>query len=194
MLAVAILVGLVEGLVGWELQSPGGSLAIPCLKVGVIAVSVLLVGTWLLGRLEQKRACRAFVAASVCFGVVAVWWTYAFALPAAMAWDAGATPMATSSLIGAPANGSRCTTINSGSIGPMQAPFTQCASNASTGPVVFYGAVSNQDEGLAFVEGSMRDTLGGYACVRHLVGEWWAWQNAGTNCHLGYNFVPGPGF
>ena len=70
---------------------------------------------------------------TVLLGVAAVWWTWAFAMPAAMRWDASATPRALAALRGIGDDKSVCRNVMTGAIGPLRAPFRQCAINGPPG-------------------------------------------------------------
>ena len=175
----ALGVGLVAGYVGWKLVEPGASLVLTCIIVAAIPLAGLLVGWRWLRAPGDHTTRRLFVIATTTFGFAAVWWTYAFAMPASMAWDAAATSQAHHALIGVPVDKSQCIAITNGSIGPLRAPYNRCATNApQPGSVVYYYVMSGPRteadpyRGLVFNEGPASGLSD--ECVRHLTGDWYA--------------------
>jgi len=175
----AVAIGLVAGYVGWMLVTPGASLVLTCIIVAAISLVGLLIGWRWLRSPGDRTTRRLSVTATAIFGIAAVWWTYAFAMPAAMAWDTAATPQAQRALIGIPVDKTQCIAVMNGSVGPLRAPYNRCATSASlAGSVVYYYAMSGPRtdadpyRGLVFTEGPASGLLD--ECVGHLTGDWYA--------------------
>lgn len=201
-----IVVALVLGYLGWILPSPGGSLVVPTLIVLGVGAGVALVG-WVAASFRPLQRWRWIFAVGV--GVAAVLasiWTFAFSLPASLAWDAGATAQAQAALaslqVSAQAHGGvaplqPCTLHGSGSIGPLDAPYLECAVWTPEGHfVTFRTSGSGPDRGIAFTNAGARTFPD--ACTRHLVGEWWMFTEAADtdgdpgSCPIGYHYQGGP--
>ena len=120
-LGIALLVGLGDGYLGYVIESPGTSLAGHCLLVAVVAAAVAVVGWWV-SRKHYRLFPSVFVGAMAMVGILVVWWTWAFAMPAAMTWDTQATPRAVASLTGVGTDKSVCINVVSGSAGPSVRP------------------------------------------------------------------------
>ena len=187
--ALAVIMGVVELAVGWRLPVPGGSLVVPTIVVGVIAVAFTGMGWIILSVFHVRSAQLTFVVLSIVVGIAATWFTYAFSWPVQMSRDSGATPNAEAALVGVPPNTSRCTIITTGAVGPLRAPYRRCATNSPhPGSVVFYYAQTDPGTGIAsgivFNEGPVNDLSD--QCVRHLVGEWYAFTSDPAGL-TGYN-------
>jgi len=187
----AVAIGFVARYVGWTLVTPGASLVLTCVIVAAIPLIGLLVGWRWLRSPGDRTTRRLFVTATAVSGIAAVWWTYAFAMPAAMAWDTSATPQAQDALTGVPVNRTQCIAVMRGSIGPLRAPYNRCATSASlASSVVYYYAMSGPRtdadpyRGLVFTEGPASGLLD--ECVRHLTGGWYAFT-ADPSGLTGYN-------
>src|SRR6202041_83078 len=125
-LAVAVLVGLGDGYLAYRIESPGTSLAGHCLLIALIAGVATNAGWWF-WRKRNRRVAWFFAVTMGVVGVLALWWAWAFAMPAAMAWDSHATADARAALDGLPPDKSVCVEFRTGSIGPLNAPYTRCA-------------------------------------------------------------------
>jgi len=187
----AVAIGFVAGYVGWTLVTPGASLVLTSIIVAAISLVGLLVGWRWLRSPGDRTTRRLFVTAGAVSGIAAVWWTYAFAMPAAMAWDTAATPQAQHALIGVPVDKTQCIAVMRGSVGPLRAPYSRCATSASlASSVVYYYAMSGPRtdadpyRGLVFTEGPASGLLD--ECVRHLTGGWYAFT-ADPSGLTGYN-------
>lgn len=133
--------------------------------------------------------------------VAASVWTYQFSIPASVAWDGKAVPEAQLALARVTALRDPlqyCSTIQQGSIGSIEAPYTECAtSNPGFQLVTFvpgsYSAGSKMSSGLAYTDekAPFPDE-----CDRHLVGEWWMFApvlpESPGECPIGYHFQEGP--
>jgi hypothetical protein len=118
-----------------------------------------------------------------------------------LAWHAGASPDARAVLErvaaspknanGVPAN--PCAVVDQGGVGPMQAPFSECAGSTPYGDFVRFTTLSRPFRGLGYTD------LGAATfpdeCSRHLTGKWWMFvvdSNGMGNCPTGYRFAGAP--
>lgn len=201
-----IVAALVLGYLGWILPVPGGSLVVPALIVLGIGAGVGLVG-WVAASFRPLQSCRWTFAVGV--GVVAVLasvWTFAFSLPASLTWDSDATAQARAALAslqpsalahGGVAPLQPCTLHANGSIGPLDAPYLECAIWTPEGHfVTFRASGSGPARGIGFTDAGARTFPD--ACTRHLFGEWWMFtESADTDgdpgsCPIGYQFQGAP--
>jgi hypothetical protein len=197
----ALVVGPVLGYLGWVLPSPGGSLVAPTAVVAAAGLATAMVA-WVVAcfRPAWRDLWTFAVAAAVCTVLAAVW-TFEFSLPAAMAWDASATPSAARALLQvqhgplSPRGVPRypCTMVRSGTIGPLDAPYEECAVSSPEGHFVTYTAV-----GPGPIRGVGYTDIGAAAfpddCARQLTGRWWMFvqDTSGIgNCPFGYRFHGG---
>ena len=163
--------------VSWKLVSPGASLMVPCVAVAAFVLVALAAGLVILVPFGSPRAIVSYVLVAGLFGMAVIWWTWAFSLSAPMAWDSGATPHTLAALAKAPTHSSRCVVVTTGGIGPLRAPYQECAIGPShAGTVHFYamsgGSVVSPSRGLVFDEGPA--SFLSDECARHLVGRWYA--------------------
>jgi hypothetical protein len=165
-------------------EAPGTSLALPCTVIAVVGALIAL-GGWLLLRRRDRFTARAFPACMVVVTVGVVWWAWAFAMPVAMAMDHDATHNARTALAATSDTGKQvCVTVEHGSIGPLDAPYSRCAWSGAPVPTVTYFARTQQPRGLVFMPHGTACDIGEPA-VRHLVGSWYAFTDA-PNGALGY--------
>jgi hypothetical protein len=190
---------------GWILPSPGGSLLVPTLVV--LGIGVVLAGSnWVLACfVPKRRGLWTFTVATGVLTLLASIWTFWFSLPTAMWLDTGASRQAQSALVKLsqePRTGNglqinNCWTVETGSIGPLGAPYRECAI-ATT--VVGRPFVDVSFVPLASPEHSLEYTNSGTEafldlCYRHLIGLWWmtTWDHSGIgDCPIGYQFHGGP--
>lgn len=187
---VAILIGIAIGYLAYVIESPGTSLAGPCLLV-LLLVGVATIAGWWWSRKRNRSVAWLFAAAMCVVGVLVVWWAWAYAMPASMAWDSSANANALTALRGIEPEHSVCEEVSSGSIGPLGAPYERCAIVGVPGATVTYysgSAASSPARGLIFFEGSR--IAGTDQFVRHLVGDWYAFSQDPTGI-LGYSFTGG---
>jgi hypothetical protein len=128
-------------------------------------------------------------------------WTFWFSLPTSIAWDSAATLQAKQALnqvelgpknaFGVPA--APCVDVANGHIGPLLAPYRECAVSTYEGHFVVFTAVGSRlARGLGFSDigaGAFPDE-----CVRHLAGEWWMFVSDSSgigDCPIGYTFHGG---
>jgi hypothetical protein len=170
----------------------------PTLIVAGLGAVVAFVG-FLFALHPHLRSLRVFCVLVVGFTIAAAVWTYQFAIPASVAWDGNAVPQAQRALARANAIGNplqQCWTIREGSIGPIDAPYTECATSDPGFHIVTFvsGPVETGPDvrgGLAYTDrgaGSFADE-----CSRHLIGQWWTFtRDDGTGgCPVGYRFHGG---
>jgi hypothetical protein len=102
-------------------------------------------------------------------GVLAVVWTWSFALLATMAWNPPVTADAQATLRTVTIHHTRCHVVSTGSVGPLHTPYRTCATAGGSVPsrsqaIVEYVAMSGTTtvspaRGLAYIVGSSRGTL-----------------------------------
>lgn len=195
-IAIAVAFGFVEVSVGATRAVPGSSILLPTIVVALIALACLGLGSLVVGMFRVRAATLVFVVVSSLIGFGATWWAYAFSWPAAMALDSHATSQALAALTVVPVNDTQCVNIMTGAIGPLKAPYQRCTTNSPhPGSVVFYdalvgGAVASPASGLVFNEGPVSDLSD--QCVRHLVGDWYAFTSD-PNGLAGYSQCNGGG-
>ena len=173
----AALLGLFEGFVGFTSVTPGASLATTCALVATMGLIALTSGWVLLRRQRHSVPVRVFVVGTVLFGAAAVWWTWSFAMPTAMRWDPGATSRAQAALRGIGEDRSVCASVRTGVIGPLEAPYRQCAINGPPGSTVEYLVLSGEQvasPSRGLVHSDAPETTFSGECPRHLVGDWYA--------------------
>lgn len=191
--AIVALVAIFLGYMGWVLPSPGGSLAVPTLIVSGIGCAVG-VACWIItGRRAAAVAVLAITAAASV-------WTFAFSLPASVAWDSNATSQAQTALqelassprnqYGVPLR--PCSTTITGSVGPIGAPYRECAVSTPEGHFVIFTPAGQTGRGLGYTDTGAATFPD--ECSRHLTGEWWMFtrDSSGTGgCPVGYQFHGG---
>ena len=136
--------------------------------------------------------------------VPAAIWTFECALPAAIKWsDATGQAQDALSLLQHSAQNRHgtvppqpCVVHFTGSVGPLAAPYKECAIWTPVGHLVTFMANSPKASGgLVYTDrpsASFEDE-----CARHLVGDWWMFApstdsngNPGS-CYFGYRFAGG---
>jgi hypothetical protein len=194
---VALLVFVGLCCLGTRLQNPGRSLVLPALIVGGVGV-VPAVISWIVACFRPQR--RELWILSILFTVLAAcssFWTFDLAMPVSLIIDSSSTQRARAALTAVGSSHHfRCTTVESGSIGPLRPPFQMCAYPDTGGKysVIFTALTSSTDRGLSFTNFSTGDLQD--QCSRHIEGEWWAFggttevDNPG-GCLIGYQFHGG---
>lgn len=209
--ALALALGAVLGTVGWEMQDPGSQLLIEALVVAGIGLGICGLA-WVVGCFTPaRRGLWLFAVLGACASLAASIWTFEFALPASLAWDASATRAALSALVaahrapkgpdGEPVE--PCVGVSAGGVGPLAAPYRVCPTLLTHGryDVTFYaatasGGVALPTRGLAFTNLRPPPASNPFPdeCSRHLTGAWWAFEQTvdrpGT-CPFGYQFHGG---
>ena len=195
-----ILVGLVLGYLGWALPTPGDSLLVPTLIVAGVGLAIAVVGA-IFALHPRLTSLWLFCGVVLVLTVVASLWTFQFALPASVAWDASATQQAQTVIARVNAeplvNGvppGHCWTVQNGSIGDVQAPYRECGISTPEGHFVTFVSVGvgPKGGGLGYTDrgaATFQD-----ACSKHLFGKWWAFSNNTDgmgSCPVGYMFHGG---
>lgn len=186
-LAIILLV------LGWVLPSPGGSLVVPTLVVFGIGC-IAAVACWIV------TGSRAVSISAVAITLIASVWTFQVSLLVAVTWGSTATVQARDALLridsgrrsaaGIPLH--PCTVTTTGSVGPLDAPYRQCAVSTPQGHFVTFTPPDQPTRGLAYTDqgaGTFPDE-----CARHLIGEWWMFTGSSDGmggCPLGYQFHGG---
>jgi hypothetical protein len=192
--AIFVVLAVLLGYLGWVLPSAGGSLAFPTLIVFGIGCAVGFVYLIITG---SRATAVAFAAITVAASV----WTFAYSLPASVAWDSTATSQAQAALLrltssprsqyGIPLH--PCSTKYAGSVGPINAPYRECAVSTPEGHFVIFTFAGQNGRGLAYTDRGAATFLD--ECSRHLTGKWWMFtkSTSGTgDCPIGYQFHGGP--
>lgn len=189
--------GLILGVLGWLLPSPGRSLAVPTLIVlatGCAAVLIYWFGVSRSGRHLDWKVAVAILG----IAVVASIWTFAFSLPASLVWNSGATLQARAAIARPnrptknPADESYlpCSVVRSAPIGPLDAPYQVCVGSDKD---VSFVTLGRPYRGLAYTHDGAKTFPD--ECSRHLIGMWWMFveDTSGIgNCPFGYQFQEGP--
>ena len=190
------IVGAVLGYLGWVLPRPGDSLVVPTLVVLGIGCALAVPGIvyWLV---SGRGAIAIAILATT---VVAAIWTFEFSLPAAVALDTSATAQAQAALVqlnssprskyGVPLH--PCSMKVVGSVGPLGAPYRQCAVSTPEGHFVLYTSGTQTSRGLGYTD--IGASTFPDACSRHLIGRWWMFtgpKNGEGACPIGYSFQGG---
>lgn len=204
-MVVVVVIGIALGVLGTVLVTPGQSLAVPTAIVGAVGGGIVLV-SWVVASFRSGRQAGWMLAVgSAVVTVLACLWTFEFALPAAIKWS-NATEQAEEvldRLQHSPQNFhgtvplQPCTVHATGSVGPLAAPYKECAVWTPVGHGVTYVSDNpNASGGLVYTDRPSAFFADG--CQRHLVGKWWMFApstdsngDPGT-CYLGYMFHGGP--
>lgn len=205
--ALALALGVALGAVGWKLQEPGGQVVVETLIVAGIGLGTAGVAWIVACFTPSRRGLWVFAILSALTSLAAGFWTFEFAMSASLVWTSATTRAAHDALARAE-RGPRgrlaglsahpCSTIQSGNIGPLRAPYRICADPPTHGKyVVSFFVVTRRSPGvLAFPNRGLVFTNVSEpapdACARHLVGTWWTFVGSPTgDCPLGYQFHPG---
>jgi hypothetical protein len=203
--AAAVFVGIALRALGTELVTPGHSLAVPTAIVAAVGGGIVLV-SWVVASFRATRQAGWILAVgSGVVTVLACLWTFEFAIPAAIEWS-NATAQAQgvlSRLQHSPQNfhgtvpPQPCTVHATGSVGPLGAPYRECAVWTPVGhAVTFTAAGPNASGGLVYTD--RPSAFFADECARHLVGSWWmvapSTDSDGDpgSCYIGYRFHGGP--
>ena len=204
-----ILLGAILGYLGWVLPSVGGSVILPTLVVFGIGAAVALVSALVARKRPRRSALHVFTLGAVIVTILGAIWTFQFSLPASIRFS-NATAQAESALSQlntsvhqyGVASTPLCSMHATGSIGPLQAPYVECASGSSPsadslGFVTFRKAGTEPGESGALGYAPAGLNIFPDECVRHLVGDWSMTAGPSENvgdpgaCPVGYSFQPG---
>ncbi len=200
-----VVIGIGLGALGTSLLTPGHSLAVPTAIVAAVGGGLLLVA-WVVASFRAGRQAAWILAVGTAVATVfACLWTFEFALPASIEWsDATAQAQAIwSRLEHSPENVhgtvpvQPCIVHSTGSVGPLPAPYKECAYWTPMGHAVsFIASGANSSGGLVYTDRS--SSFFADECERHLIGSWWVFApstdsngNPGS-CPIGYRFHGGP--
>ena len=202
--ATVLVIGIGLGARGNTLVTPGQSLAVPTAIVAALGGGLALVA-WVVASFRAGRqAGWVFAVGAAVVTGLACLWTFEFAIPASIEWsDATAQAQAIfSHLQHSPENvhgtvpPQPCSTHAIGSVGPLSAPYTECAIWTPVGHAVAFSAgSSNGPRGLVFT--NRPSAFFADECARHLVGMWWMFAPSTVSngdpgsCYFGYQFHGG---
>jgi hypothetical protein len=171
---------------GWILPRPGQSLAGPTVICLIIGGSATLIG-WLCFR-------QVFLAVSMLIvSLSAATWTIELSLPLQI-WSSTATIQAqlavhdlhSSSHHSTPSAKGNCSDHATGHIGPLDAPYRQCAYDSGGARFVVFTSLPLAEWGLEYSTSSALPD----ECSRHLTGPWWMFSqphHPGNGCPIGYS-------
>ncbi len=201
----AAFIGIALAALGTVLVTPGQSLAVPTAIVAAVGGGIVLV-SWVVASFRARRQAGWLLAVgTAAVTVLACLWTFEFALPAGIEWsNATAQAQDTFNRLQHASHSSRgtlpsqpCTVHDSGSVGPLSAPYKECAvwtpvghalTFVSRGPSTLGGLVYTDRPSAFFAD----------ECERHLIGNWWMFAPSTTSngdpgsCYYGYQFHGGP--
>jgi len=192
--ALLVLMALVLGYLGWVLLSPGGSLVAPTLIVfGVGGAMTVALAFFTRSLPVAVMAVGVAIAASI--------WTFSFAIPASLSWGSGATAQAEAALSRLRSSAETvkgvfpphtCAIVESGSVGPIDAPYRECSTFAPEGHFVIFTSVAQAMHGLGYTDRGASTFPD--ECSRQLVGKWWMFTpdtDELGSCPIGYQFHGG---
>lgn len=197
-----LMMGIALGCLGLVLPVPGGSLIGPTAAVAGIGVTTASVGAIVLIRRGATGQSVLFAVLVLLLAGLASLWTFQFSLPAQMARDTSALSRAQQAIRqvqhgrvaahGVPLH--PCQVVRTGSIGPLVAPYRQCATSYRGASFVVYSPVGTRVRGVAY--STIGTAIFEDQCYRHLVGDWWVFNdgnpsNPGDPCAFGYTFHGG---
>jgi hypothetical protein len=200
---VAIGTGL--GALGSMLVTPGQSLAVPTAIVAAVGGGIVLVAWVVTSFRAGRQAGWIFAVGTAVVTVLGCLWTFQFALAASIEWsDATAQAQAVlSRLQHSPEyfHGTvppqPCTVHATGSVGPLSAPYKECAVWTPAGrAVTFIASSPNASGGLVYTD--RPSAFFADECERHLIGMWSMFTPSTDSngdpgsCYLGYRFHGGP--
>jgi hypothetical protein len=201
----AVVIGVGLGLLGTVLVAPGQSLVVPTAIVAAVGGGIVLVA-WVVASFRARRqAGWVFAVGVAVVTVLACVWAFEFALPAAIEWsNATAQAHETFTRLQLSSQNSHgtlptqpCTVHDSGSIGPLTAPYKECAVWTPEGhALTFVSGGQNTSRGLVYTD--RPSAFFADECERHLIGNWWMFApSTVTNgdpgsCYYGYQFHGGP--
>jgi hypothetical protein len=201
----AFVVGIGLGALGTVLVVSGESLLVPTAIVAAVGGGMALA-SWVMASFRSGRqAGWIFAVGVVAVTVLACVWTFEYALPAAIGWsDATAQAQDVFSRLRLAAQDSHgtlppqpCTVHGSGSVGPLAAPYKECAVWTPVGHSVSFVPTSPSASG-GLVYTDRPSAFFADECERHLIGNWWMFSSSTNSngdpgsCSFGYRFHGGP--
>ena len=201
---IAVLIGIGLGALGTTLVTPGQSLAVPTAIVAAVGGGILLVA-WAVASFRAGRQAGWILAVGTAIvTLLACIWTFEIALPASVEWSNATAQAQTvfSGLQHSPDNvhgtvtRQPCVSHETGSVGPLSAPYKECALWTPVGHDVTFTAIgSNSSGGLAYTD--RPSAFFADQCERHLIGNWWMFAPSTDSngdpgsCYIGYQFHGG---
>ncbi|HLX88453.1 MAG TPA: hypothetical protein VKR22_08385 [Acidimicrobiales bacterium] len=209
-LIAAVLVGAFLVWLSLVLPVPGGSVLVPTGIVVGVGVAIGAGGGIVLLACRELGGSGVFAASVFLLTALTGIWTFELSLPFQMAWASSSSSSQVKQILGNLERGPKnvdgvpldpCQVVRTGSIGPLSAPFDQCATSTYVGAFgskrvnfVLFTLVGVRTQGLAYTNigpATFEDE-----CYRHLVGDWWAFNggdpaNPAGPCSLGYSFHGG---
>jgi len=198
-------IGIALGVLGTVLVTPGQSLAVPTAIVAAVGGGMVLV-SWVVASFRVRRQAGWVLAVGAAIvTVLACLWTFQFALPAAIEWSsATAQAQQTFATLQRSAQHShgtlppqRCIVHDSGSVGPLTAPYRECAIWTPEGhALTFLSSGPSSSGGLVYTD--RPSAFFADECERHLIGNWWMFaastvsNGSPGSCYYGYQFHGGP--
>lgn len=201
----AAAIGIALGALGTVLVAPGQSLAVPTGIVAAVGGGIVLV-SWVVASFRARRRAGWVLAVGVAVvTVLACLWTFEFALPAALEWSS-ATVQAqntfnrlhhSSQMRHGTLPPQPCIVHDSGSVGPLTAPYKECAIWTPEGHALTFVSGSKRNSG-GLVYTDRPSAFFADECDRHLIGNWWMFAPSTVSngdpgsCSYGYQFHGGP--
>jgi hypothetical protein len=194
-------VALILGYLGWILPTVGGSLLLPTIIVVGVGVALAATGALIARKFRRPTGrIKVFVVGAAIATTLAGIWAFQFSLPVAL-WSSNATTEAQAALsaLGHSAtdrNGvapnAPCSTHDTGSLGPLEAPYREYATWTPEGHFVTFTGTHSQGVGYTNVGATTFPDQ----CARHLFGDWWMFVGSNNpsepgQCPIGYRFQGG---
>jgi hypothetical protein len=198
------LIGIALGALGTVLVTPGQSLAVPTAIVAAVGGGIVLV-SWVVASFRARRQAGWVLAVGAAVvTVLACLWTFEFALPAAIEWsNATAQAQDTFNSLQHASQDSHgnllsqpCIVHDSGSVGPLAAPYKECAIWTTEGhALIFESSGPSSSDVLVYTD--RPSAFFADECERHLIGNWWMSASSTVSdgdpgtCYYGYQFHGG---
>lgn len=200
----AVVIGIALGVLGTMLVTPGQSLAVPTAIVGAVGGGIVLA-SWVVASFRARRQAGWILAVGAAVvTVLACLWTFEFALPTAIEWS-NATEHAqdTFNKLHHSSQNSHgtlppqpCILHDSGAVGPLSAPYKECAIWSPEGHALTFVSSSPSNSG-GLVHTDRPSAFFADECERHLTGNWWMFAPSTVSngdpgsCYYGYQFHGG---
>ncbi len=201
-LVAAIIVGLILGYLGWIFPIPGGSVVGPSLEIlgigfAIVAAAIVAIifapASWL-------PWLSTFLVAQFIVTIVMSVWAYGFPLKVAMAIQQPRADLAAEGYLHSLNHGNLqmnvpstpCRVVNTGHIGPLEAPYQECAFSTAEGHFINFTSAKPGTKGrLTYTDVELKTFAD--MCYRHLVGRWYTstlphLEQPGYPCPMGYSF------
>lgn len=189
----SIAVGVALGYIGMRVQVPGHSMVLRSAELTGAGVVLSLIVVVVASKRPWMRELWTFAVTVAVLSLMAGVFTFEFAGDVSLLLDSSATAQAQTALA-AVQSGTRqsglagCSTLSSGSVGPLQAPYRVCAFlEPRSDSFVEFLAPTSASRGILYSEATTPTFLDG--CSRHLEDQWWAFViiGNGQSCPYGYS-------